>query len=287
MSPEKFLSACLEGDLITIKGIIKSGVSNLDIDKGFINSCESGSLETVQYLLTSSELIENGFLLANIHANNDRGFKWACTKNHLEVVKYLLTSPDLKVHSNLHSENEWSLRYASNPGYLELVQYLLESRDLTQNGILFADISANNYECLINAAGSGKLEVVQYLLTKKGKKANVHAQENRALIRACNNNQIEVVKYLLETPQYYPNGIDDIGHILLENAVESESLEVLDYLIRGEKITKTPKITYFLEWTKPCEIKEQCTKWFSLVELNHHLGSSLGEKTAPAKKFKI
>ena len=46
------------------------------LNKVFINSCQKGHLEIVQYLLTSPDLKEH----ADIHADNDLGFRWACKK---------------------------------------------------------------------------------------------------------------------------------------------------------------------------------------------------------------
>ena len=91
------------------------------LNKVFIDSCENGHLEVVKYLLTSPELTEH----ADIHAQDDLGFRLACANGHLEIVKYLLTSADLKEHANIHAQDDLGFRWACFYGHLELVKYLI------------------------------------------------------------------------------------------------------------------------------------------------------------------
>ena len=69
------------------------------LNEVFINSCQEGHLEIVQYLLTSADLKEH----ADIHAKNDLGFGLACQKGHLELVKYLIL--DMSIEKTKHIED--------------------------------------------------------------------------------------------------------------------------------------------------------------------------------------
>ena len=69
------------------------------LNKVFIDSCQKGHLEIVKYLLTSPDLKEH----ANIHANNDYGFRLACANGHLELVKYLIL--DMSIEKTKHIED--------------------------------------------------------------------------------------------------------------------------------------------------------------------------------------
>ena len=91
------------------------------LNKVFINSCQKGHLEIVKYLLTSPDLKEH----ADIHADNDYGFRWACSRGQLEIVQYLLTSADLKEHADIHADNDEGFRLACANGQLEIVKYLI------------------------------------------------------------------------------------------------------------------------------------------------------------------
>ena len=91
------------------------------LNKVFIDSCENGHLEVVKYLLTSHDLKEH----ADIHAKNDYGFRLACVNGHLEIVQYLLTSAELKEHADIQAQDNLGFRWACFDGHLELVKYLI------------------------------------------------------------------------------------------------------------------------------------------------------------------
>ena len=65
------------------------------LNKVFIDSCENGYLEVVKYLLTSPDLKE--------HDDNDSGFRWACANGHLEIVKFLIL--DMSIEKTKHIED--------------------------------------------------------------------------------------------------------------------------------------------------------------------------------------
>ena len=126
------------------------------LNEVFINSCQKGHLEIVQYLLTSADLKEH----ANIHADNDLGFRLACENGYLELVKYLLTSPDLKEHADIHADNDYGFRLACARGQLEVVKYLLTSPNLKEH----ADIHANNDSGFRLTCNYEQLEIVKFLI---------------------------------------------------------------------------------------------------------------------------
>ncbi len=158
------------------------------LNKVFINSCQKGHLEIVQYLLTSPDLKEH----ANIHADNDLGFRLACENGYLEVVKYLLTSPDLKEHADIHADNDYGFRLACARGQLEVVKYLLTSPNLKEH----ADIHANNDSGFRLTCNYGQLEIVKFLILdmsiEKTKYIKHYLKENQD--NKCVKEAIELFK---------------------------------------------------------------------------------------------
>lgn len=157
----------------------------------FIHACDSGDLEKVKLLLTSSKLTEN----VDIHTYDDMGFQRACRNGHLDVVKYLLTSPELKEHANISTDDDWGFQKACEYGHLDVVRYLLTSPDLKER----ADIHAGGEEGFHLACENGHLSIVQYLLTSDElqEHADIHARDNNGFRCACEYEKLEVVQYLL------------------------------------------------------------------------------------------
>jgi hypothetical protein len=67
-------------------------LSQYEVNKEFINACENGYIDIVQYLLTSSELKTH----ADIHAGYDSGFKKACGSGYLDIIQYLIFDMNLE-----------------------------------------------------------------------------------------------------------------------------------------------------------------------------------------------
>ena len=139
-----------------------------ELNEQFIDVCENGQLEVVQYLLTSAELKEH----AEIHARSYLGFRIACRCGHLEVVQYLLTSPELNEHADIHASNNLGFIWACENGHLEVVKYLLTSAELTEH----VDIHASNDEGFICACRYGRLEVIKYLIIDMNIEKTIHIE---------------------------------------------------------------------------------------------------------------
>ena len=92
------------------------------LNKVFIDSCQKGHLEIVKYLLTSPDLKEH----ANIHAQDDLGFRWACEQGYLEVIKYLI------IDMNIDKKNyiETYLNENKDNKYVQQAIELFNTRDL-------------------------------------------------------------------------------------------------------------------------------------------------------------
>ena len=92
-----------------------------DLNESLIVACDSGKLDIVKYLLTSSDLKEN----AHIHNNNDEALQITCWGGYLDIIKYLLTSPDLISHANIHANEDSSFINVCEENYFDVVEYLI------------------------------------------------------------------------------------------------------------------------------------------------------------------
>ena len=97
------------------------GLSQDELNQAFINACNDGKLEIVEYLLTSSKLNQH----ININVKNGAGFCLACREGHLEIVKYLLTSPDLKEHADIHIEKNFGFKMAYKYSHFDIIKFLI------------------------------------------------------------------------------------------------------------------------------------------------------------------
>lgn len=124
-----------------------------------------GSLEAIQYLITSKEIKENlsfsktdddgiGFRILN------RGFVNACAGGYLNIVQYLLTSTELSENADIGYNEHLAIRVACEFGHLELVKYLLTSHELKEH----SEIHARDDDAFISACRKEHLEVIKYLV---------------------------------------------------------------------------------------------------------------------------
>ena len=109
------------------------------LNKVFIDSCENGYLEVVKYLLTSPDLKEH----ADIHADNDNGFIDSCVNGYLEVVKYLLTSPELTEHADIHAKYDLGFKWACRDGHLEVIKYLIIDMNIDKTNYIEEYLNEN------------------------------------------------------------------------------------------------------------------------------------------------
>ena len=185
-------SACLRGDLKTVKMLEKRG-ADIDIE-AIIAASRNGHLPIVEFLCEKK---------VNIHKREDSALRLASYNGHYSVVRFLLEN-----YNNFTGLNV-ALEHASKEGHFSIVQLLFN------NG-------ANNMRHMIAAAENGNYVTTQEFL----KKDITIAIKNRAFTIACHNGQYSVVKLLLDNGvkvnddsilRAVSNKHYDVSYLLLEH----------------------------------------------------------------------
>ena len=83
--------------------------------------CRTGDLESLRYLLNSSNLKEH----VNIHYYDDLFLRTTCDNGYLHIVKFLLTSPELKEHADIHAIEDAAFKSVIKNEYIDLLKYLI------------------------------------------------------------------------------------------------------------------------------------------------------------------
>jgi len=122
MAQEKFLEACIIGDLDILKSLDYSEIDIHDeVEEAFRWTCCNGHLDVVKYLIS----LEPDHGRINIHANDEYAFRWACENGQLNVVKFLLSLEPDHGCINIHANDEFAFRFACQNGHLNVVKFLL------------------------------------------------------------------------------------------------------------------------------------------------------------------
>jgi hypothetical protein len=82
----------------------------------FLKACKNGDITTLKSLDYSK---------IDIHAYNEHAFQHACSNGHLNIVKFLLSSEETHRHINIHADDELAFRLACENGHLPIVKYLI------------------------------------------------------------------------------------------------------------------------------------------------------------------
>lgn len=163
---------------------------NEEVNNRLIESCKTGDLELVKYLLTSPKLK----IHADIHYKDDDAFTTACDGGHLHIIKYLCTSPELKEHVDIRSANDLGFVIACENNNLELVKYFLISSDLNSH----ADIHTYSNYALREICKRGHLELLEYLTSSI--EVNAWYQKEDwpiGFFEACRLNQYHIARYFI------------------------------------------------------------------------------------------
>jgi ankyrin repeat protein len=122
MDQNRFLKACKNGDITTLKSLDYSKIYiHANAELAFQLACWNGHLEVVKYLISLEP--ESGRI--NVHALNEEAFRNACENGHLDVVKYLISLEPSHNRINIHAMYEDAFRLACENGHLPIVKYLI------------------------------------------------------------------------------------------------------------------------------------------------------------------
>jgi hypothetical protein len=100
-------------------------LAQYQIDELFLESCESGDLDTIKYLFTSPNI----FYRPDIYYTDDNFhdcLTLAASNDHLEVVKYLLYSNDLNENPMFSRNHYGYLSFICESEQFDMADYLRE-----------------------------------------------------------------------------------------------------------------------------------------------------------------
>lgn len=128
------------------------------IEKFFLQACESGNLELIQYFLWDKNIPN-----VSIEYNNYEGLFAACNKNHLEVVNFFLKNKKLNKNPPVDIAKGRLLRIACYQANIEMIDYLLSFENTKKLHVNQNDDEI--FKSLMNLF-SKRYELVQTLIVK-------------------------------------------------------------------------------------------------------------------------
>ena len=138
-----------------------SHLTKSQLNQKLIVACEEGNLESVKYLLTSSQLRKH----ADLHLEHDKPLITAAEAGHLDIVKYIMDNSTQMGAMDIYGRILGGVFRASIEGHLDIVKYLVTHPQVHTEGI-----TANEHLIIVlniysTAAGWGQLAVLDYILT--------------------------------------------------------------------------------------------------------------------------
>lgn len=197
MNNKNLIKACTEGNLETVKFIMKSNISVYP-DAMLKIAVLNGHLDIIKYLvedLGADVCTSDGYLIC-----------FAINKGYFDITKYLVE------HGvDIHTDNEAPACYAAMSGNVDIIKYLVNLGSII------------NLKWLGLAAGNGNLEMAKYLVEDLN--ADIHEDSERAMIEAINGGHLEMVKYLYEKGKPFSDEFIDVAmHVSLEACNKDISL---------------------------------------------------------------
>ena len=107
-------------------------ISRWELNNELILACQNGDLETVKYLLNSSETKNR----VDIHVDDDKPFRTACMFGNLNIVKYLATSSELKNKANISANDDDGFIWAAIGRHYEICKFLIFEMDLKKSKVI-------------------------------------------------------------------------------------------------------------------------------------------------------
>jgi hypothetical protein len=113
------------------------------LDEAVIDSCISGNIDEVKYLITCFKLK----IHSNLNGEFNEIFDYACANNHFHIVKYFLHTPEFSDHIK-HKNIEDGFKSACFYNRLDIIQYLIFNEKIEFNDEIkfFLDSPNLNYQ---------------------------------------------------------------------------------------------------------------------------------------------
>ncbi len=256
----------LNNQLTMVKYLLSQGADfkqdNKSGDKTPLDhAVEKGYLSIAQYLIAEKKI--------DVNSKDSRGWTLlnrAMTSNQLDMMKYLLSQgADFKLNNN-ELGNSMALDYTIEKGYLNIVQHLItekkidiNARDsfgmtlldrmvmhdqlamvkylLSQGADFKLNVQSNYKTPLDQAIERGHLSIVQFLIEEKKINVNVRNLQGESFLdTAILNDQPPIVAYLLSIGADFKLDSEPGDRTALYHAIENGYLNVVQYLIEGDKV---------------------------------------------------
>ena len=212
----------------------------------FFSACKQGDVDTIKHLLKHEPYAKRLVELTNSEEPNakkiaERTIYTATLRGHYAAAKVLL---EAGANARVNTGYGTPIYAAAKTGSLDLVRLLIEYR---------ADFQSNKrFSPLFVACIEGRLNILNYLVDRG---ANLSAFNPPLVFTACTAGQLEVLKFLMEEMEFnirhtmsgqdYTRTDGNGKDTLLWCACKSNKLEVASYLVKcGAPITHTIFTTF-------------------------------------------
>lgn len=159
-APKTLYAACLNGNLLAIKRLVKHGLTLQTIRANYnyalTQACRYGHLSIVEYL------VAQGLTVVDLRVQSNLPLFWAVYNGHLDIVQYLMAR-GLTVE-DLRSRGNFALAHSCQHGRLHIVEYLVDM------GLTVDDIRGKmRCNAALKLAAGGKHIAILQLLVWAGK----------------------------------------------------------------------------------------------------------------------
>lgn len=111
------------------------------LDEAYLNCCHNGDLESIKYMLTSTDVLLRPDLTYIDDIHGYEGLTHAAINGHLDLVEYLLFSPELKINDSFSPHRINYLKLICQNGHLHVADFLLEKKIFNPETVFMRIIS--------------------------------------------------------------------------------------------------------------------------------------------------
>lgn len=208
-----------------------------ELEKKFLTACSDKDINTVK------KCIEDGVDINVIGDNEDKllyqmdGFRLASRKGCIEIIE-LLIKHGVDIKNNSRDKDRWTaLMWASFGGNLETIEYLVKI------GVDINEQIENGTTALMITSKEGLLKTTK-LLIEEGADVNITDNINgTALMTAARNGQIKIVNILIENDADVnaKNKLKETALFFAKRENHTEVVKLLEKAIKRQPLKRIEK----------------------------------------------